>query len=103
MPRPARLLCVGKEPELLRARCAVVGSASYNARSAVLPEAKTLLRTEEIDPVVVSAGLSDWETGSTLSAAGKTPTYVLTELTLADKPLDEVARLLAAASHKSDL
>jgi hypothetical protein len=55
MPRPARLLCVGKEPELLRARCAVVGSASYNARSAVLPEAKTLLRTEEIDPVVVSA------------------------------------------------
>jgi DNA-binding response OmpR family regulator len=95
MPRPARLLCVGKDPELLRTRCAVLGSAGYNAKSAVLPEAETLLRTQEFDLIVVSAGLSDWERGRILSAAGKTPTLVLTELTLADDLLDEVTRLLA--------
>ena len=91
MPRLARLLCVGKDPELLRTRCAVLGSAGYNAKSAVLPEARTLLRTEKFDLVIVSAGLSDWERGSILSAAGKTPTYVLTELTLPDDLLAQVA------------
>jgi hypothetical protein len=88
---PARLLCVGMDPELLWTRCAVLGSAGYNAKSAILPEAKTLLRTEEFDLVIVSAGLSDGERGRILSAAGKTSTLVLTELTLADDLLSQVA------------
>jgi hypothetical protein len=73
MPRPGRLLCVGKDPELLRTRCAVLGSAGYNAKSAVLPEAETLLRTEEFDLIIVSAGLSDWERGRILSQPARLP------------------------------
>ena len=99
MPRPARLLCVGNEPELLRTRCAVLRRSGYDAQSVMLEEAESLLRTSEFDLMIVSAWLSDWERGSILSSAGKTPAYVLTELTLADKLLEEVARLLAAGSQ----
>jgi hypothetical protein len=88
---PARLLCVGNGVDHLQTRCAVLGSAGYNAKPAALPEAEALLRTEEFDLVIVSAWLSDWERGRILSAAGKTPTYVLTELTSPEDLLAQVA------------
>ncbi len=94
--RPARLLCVGNGGDHLETRCAVLESAGYEARPAALPEAETLLRTSNFDLVIVSAWLSEWERGSILSAAGETPALVLTELTLADKLLAEVERLLVA-------
>jgi hypothetical protein len=91
---PARLLCVGNGVDHLQTRCAVLGSAGYNAKSAVLPEAETILRSEEFDLVIVSAWLSEWEKGKVLATVGKTPTLVLTELTLADKLLALVECLL---------
>jgi hypothetical protein len=100
--RPARLLCVGNDVANLRTRCEVLTRSGYIAESAALPDAKRLLQTEAFDLVIVSAWLSDWERGRILSAAGKTPTYVMTELTLAYKLLAEVERLLVAASQESD-
>jgi hypothetical protein len=44
--------------------------------------------------VIVSAWLEEWEKGQILTAAGKTPALVLTDLTLADKLLAEVERML---------
>jgi DNA-binding response OmpR family regulator len=82
--RPARLLCVGKEPELLQTRCAVLSRSGYDAQPVIVGEAESLLRTSEFDLVVISAWLSEWEKGHILSAAGETPTLVLTELTFAD-------------------
>jgi hypothetical protein len=38
--------------------------------------------------------LEEWEKGQILTAAGKTPALVLTDLTLADKLLAEVERML---------
>jgi hypothetical protein len=72
----------------------VLSYSGYDAISATLPEAETLLRREQFALVVVSAWLSEWERCRILAAAGKTPTYVLTELTLADELLAEVGRLL---------
>jgi hypothetical protein len=92
---PARLLCVGNGVDHLQTRCAVLGSAGYDAKSAALPEAETLLRTEEFDLIIVSAWLEEWEKGQILKAAGKTQALVLTELTLADKLLAEVGCLLS--------
>jgi hypothetical protein len=92
--RLARLLCVGRELELLKTRCAVLSQSGYDAIPATLPEAETLLCREQFDLIVVSAWLSEWERGRILAAAGKTPRYVLTELTLADELLGEVGRLL---------
>jgi hypothetical protein len=93
--RSARLLCAGKDLDLLQTRCAVLEHSGYQALSAALPEAETLLRTEEFDLVIVSAWLSEWEKGKILATAGKTPALVLTELTSADKLLAEVERLLS--------
>jgi hypothetical protein len=44
--------------------------------------------------------LEEWEKGQILMAVGKTPALVLTELTLADKLLAQVERLLVAASQE---
>jgi hypothetical protein len=94
---PARLLCVGKEPELLHTRCAVLRHDGYEAQAATLPEVEVLLPTgEEFDLIIVSAQLSESERGRILSAAGETPTYVLYGLTLATELLAQVVRLLPA-------
>jgi hypothetical protein len=68
---PARLLCVGTGVDHLQTRCAVLGSAGYDAKSAALLEAEILLRTEEFDLVIVSAWLSEWEKGKILATAAK--------------------------------
>jgi hypothetical protein len=99
--RSARLLCVGNAPDLLRTRCAVLGSVGYDAKSAALPEAETILRTDEFDLVIVSAWLEEWEKEQIIAAVGETPALVLTELMVAGKLLAEVERILVAASHLS--
>jgi hypothetical protein len=92
---PARLLCVGKDLDLLRTRCAVLSQSGYESESATVLDAELLLRTEEFDLVIVSAFLDEWEKGRVLSAAGKSPTLVLRGLTLAPDLLVEVERRLA--------
>jgi hypothetical protein len=89
---PARLLCVGADLKLLQTRCALLERSGYRAQSAILPKAEDLLRSQEFDPLIVSAWLSEREK----TTAGKAPAPVLTELTLADKLLAEVERLLEA-------
>jgi DNA-binding response OmpR family regulator len=96
--RPARLLCVGKELELLQTRCAVLNQSGYDALAATLEEAQILLHTSKFDLTIVSAWLSEWERGRILAAAGKTPSLVLTELTLAEDLLAKVERMLQPAT-----
>jgi hypothetical protein len=96
--RPARLLCVGEEPELMQTRCVVLSQSGHNARSATLEEAEILLKTSKFDLVIVSAWLSEWERGRILVAAGKTPVLVLTGLTLAEGLLAQVKRLLPSTT-----
>jgi hypothetical protein len=100
-PRPARLLCVGKDPEPLQTRCAVLNHAGYNAQIVMLEEVERLMRMSEFDLVIVSAWLSDEEKGRILSAAGETPILVLTGLTLAKDLLAKVERMLQPASSVS--
>ena len=92
--RLTRLLCVGKDPALLRTRCAVLSQSGYDARSATVSEAELLLLTEEFDLIIVSAFLDEWEKGRVLAAAGTMPTLVLRGLTLAPALLVEVERVL---------
>jgi hypothetical protein len=89
-----RLLCTGNEAGLLQSRCAVLRHAGYDAQAATLSETEILLRAEKYELVIISANLSEWEVGRILSAAGKTPTYVLRGLTLAPELLAQVDRLL---------
>jgi hypothetical protein len=93
-PRPTRLLCTGEEPEVLRTRCAVLRHCGYDAQVATLTVAEILLRTEEFDLIIVSAWLGEWERGRILSAAGKTPAYVLPGFMLPREMLAQVDLLL---------
>jgi hypothetical protein len=102
--RAARLLCTGREPELLTTRCAVLKAAGYDAQASTLWEGEALLRTvEEFDLIIFSAGLSESERGGILSAAGETPTYVLQELVHPAELLAQVDRLLAPAEQQKRL
>jgi DNA-binding response OmpR family regulator len=94
---PARVLCVGKEPDLLRTRSAVLSVSGYDAQSATLPEAESLLQTEQYDLVVVSALMNESERKRILGATGSTPTLLLSGFTLATDLLDQVERLLLHA------
>jgi DNA-binding response OmpR family regulator len=95
---PARLLCVGRDADLLRSRCAVLSQSGYDARSATVAEAELLLLTEKFDLVIVSAFLDDREKDRILAAAGKMPTLLLRGLTLAPELLVEVGRLTPHSS-----
>jgi hypothetical protein len=99
--RPARLLCVGKEVNLLQIRCAVLKSDGYDAESTTLAEAEILLRTEQFDLVIVSAFLSQEEKSRVMSAAESTPILVLDGVTYARDLLAEVRHLLVASSGRT--
>jgi CheY-like chemotaxis protein len=92
---PARLLCVGKEPDSLQIRCSVLESAGYDAKSATVAEAVKLLRIEEFDLIIVSAFLSHEERDKVISAAPDIPNLVLDGLTLAPELLAQVERLVS--------
>jgi hypothetical protein len=93
--RPTRMLCVGKDLDLLQTRCDVLNLSGYDAQSATVPEAELLLLTEKFDLVIVSAFLDDSEKDRILAAAGTMPTLMLRGLTLAPELLGKVQRMLA--------
>jgi hypothetical protein len=99
--RSARLLCVGKELDLLRTRCDVLSQSGYDGQSASLEEAEALLLKEEFDLVIVSAWLTESERDRILAAAGLTPTLVLHKLTFAPELLAEVERRLSSTRQES--
>jgi hypothetical protein len=98
---PTRLLCTGKDADLLQSRCAVLRHSGYDAQAASLMDAEILLRTEKYDLAIVSASLSEWERGRILLAAGKTPTYFLRSLTFAPELLAQVEQRLSPVSRSA--
>jgi len=96
-----RLLCTGNEADLLQSRCSVLRYSGYQAQSATLLEAETLLRTEKYDLVIISAWLSERERGRIISASGKTPTYVLRGLTFTSELLAQVEQRLPSCEAES--
>jgi DNA-binding response OmpR family regulator len=97
----ARVLCVGKQLDLLRTRCAVLTVSGYDARSATLQEAETLLKTEQYDLVIVSALMSESERDRILAAADVTPTLVLRGFTLVSVLLTQVDHVLHGARSET--
>jgi hypothetical protein len=95
----ARVLCTGNEAGLLQCRCDVLRHHGYEAQAATLPEGETLLRAGKYDLVIICAWLTEWERGRILSAAGKTPTYVLRGMTLAPELLAQVEQRLCPVNR----
>jgi DNA-binding response OmpR family regulator len=87
----ARILCLGRNAELLKTRCAVLAHQGYLADAATIPEGFFQLRSEKYDLLIVSARLAE-KNGKCLPA--DMPTLVLDGMVLPVQLLQEVARKL---------
>jgi hypothetical protein len=74
----------------LRTRCAILKQAGYNPEFTAVEQALLRLRTEHFDVVVVSALLKHEEKNQITSAAGSTPTFVMSGFTFPIELLTEV-------------
>jgi DNA-binding response OmpR family regulator len=95
--RPARILCLGKNPGLLRSRCAVLAHNGYHAEFATIPEGFEQLRTEKYDLLIVSSRLVK-ENGKLLPA--EIPTLVLDGIVFPTEFLHAVSEKLILSEWK---
>ena len=93
LTKRARILCIGKDPGLLRTRVAVLKHAGYDAQAAMFLDADVVLRTGELDLIILSAILKDAERAHIISVVGgRTSILVLKEFIWASDLLAEVDR-----------
>jgi hypothetical protein len=99
---PARILCIGKDPGLLRSRCAVLAHGGYNAQAVMFAEAESRLRTDSFDLIILSAILNDEERQQIIAQVGDpTRILILKKLIFASELLAEVERRLLIAKQDS--
>jgi hypothetical protein len=91
----ARILCIGKDPGLLRSRCAVLGHGGYDAQYVMYPDAEHLLTREPFGLIILSAILSEEEKDHIWTIVGDTPPILtLKKLVFASELLRDVERRL---------
>jgi DNA-binding response OmpR family regulator len=91
----AHILCIGKDPGLLRSRCAVLAHGGYDAQAVMFAEAESLLRTGSFDLLILSAILNDEERRQIMAQVGDpTRILILKKLIFASELLAEVERRL---------
>ena len=94
--KPARLLCVGREINLLRIRCEILTELGYEAQAISLIESEDILRRDTFDLVILSASLSEQEKGRIFEViGGRMPTLQLSTMLLPTDLLREVENRLA--------
>jgi DNA-binding response OmpR family regulator len=90
-----RILCIGKDPGLLRSRVAVLGHAGYDALDVLFEDADALLSLERFDLVILSAILTDEEKAHIRAITGSsTPILALKKLVFASELLSDVENYL---------
>ena|SRR5882757_7258310 len=90
-----RILCVENDPMLGETRCSVLVNSGYDAVTATLQEARSMLRSQAFDLIILSATLSDEEKARITTAAGNKAR--LLQLSLMTEPpvlLTDVAQRL---------
>jgi DNA-binding response OmpR family regulator len=98
----AQILCVGKDPGLLRSRCAVLEHAGYRAQAVMFHDADTLLASSQFDLIILSVILSADEKQHIEALVGdRVPVLTLKKLTFASELLAEVDRQLMYARQNS--
>ena len=99
---PAFILCVGKDPGLLRSRCSVLEHAGYRVQTVMCAEADEVLREGGYDLIILSAILNDEEREHISERAEMgTPILTLKKLTFASELLTEVGRKLRPQAQRS--
>jgi hypothetical protein len=94
-PGSARILCIGKDPGILRTRCAILEDAGYRAQSVFVVDADTLLQRERFDLIVLSVILTEQERKHIATVVGGAiPIFQVTKTILASELLYNVERQL---------
>lgn len=98
----ARILCIGKDPGLLRSRCAVLAHGGYDAQAVMFADADRLLREGSFDLVILSAILNDEERRQISAHVGDPARIlILKKLIFASELLAEVERRLLKTRQDS--
>ena len=98
----ARILCIGKDPGLLRSRCAVLAHGGYDAQAVMFVDAESLLRTSSFDLIILSAILNDEERLQITALVGDPMRIlILKKLIFASELLAEVERRLLKTRQDS--
>jgi DNA-binding response OmpR family regulator len=98
----ARILCIGKDPGLLRSRCAVLTHGGYDAQAVMFADAERLLRTSSFDLIILSAILNDEERLQIIALVGDPiRILILKKLIFASELLAEVERRLLKTRQDS--
>jgi hypothetical protein len=98
----ARILCIGKDPGLLRSRCAVLAHGGYDAQAVMFADAERLLREGSFDLVILSAILNDEERRQIGAQVGDPARImILKKLIFASELLAEVERRLLKTRQDS--
>ena len=96
----ARILCIGKDPGLLRSRCAVLAHGGYDAQYVMYPDVERLLTREPFDLIILSAILSQEEKDLIWTIVGDTPPILtLKKLVFASELLRDVEQRLGRVSQ----
>jgi hypothetical protein len=94
--RSPRILCLGRDPVLLKSRCAVLTRCGYEAQPATVPEGYEQLKNGAFEVVIVSARLAKENLQLDLSLSVNTQLLVIDGFTRPEE-------LLAAVREKIDL
>ncbi len=98
----ARILCIGKDPGLLRSRVGVLTHAGYDALDVLFEDADALLGLERFDLIILSAILTDEEKAHIHDIAGdSTPILALKKLVFASELLSDVENSLGTVSRSA--
>jgi DNA-binding response OmpR family regulator len=96
----ARILCVGKDPGLLRTRVAVLSHAGYDTLDVLFEDADALLGLQRFDLIILSAILTDEEKAHIHDiAGGSTPILALKKLVFASELLSDIESYLRPVSQ----
>jgi DNA-binding response OmpR family regulator len=98
----AHILCIGKDPGLLRSRSAVLEHAGYHVQTVMFHDADALLATDRFDLIILSVILNAEEKQHiTDLVRDSIPVLILKKLTFASELLAEVDRQLIYAKENS--
>jgi hypothetical protein len=95
MSGSARILCIGKDPGILRTRCAILDDAGYEAQAVFFTDADDLLQRERFDLLILSVILTEEEREHIAKVAARAvPIFQVTKTILASELLHNVKRQL---------
>jgi hypothetical protein len=94
-----RILCIGKDPGVLRSRCDLLESAGFTAEGFIFPEGISQLQQEHFDLILLSAILTEEERNEIQTLIGTmAPVLVVPKTIMASSLLADIDQIFGPAN-----